>query len=235
MATGVVTFPFILQQDAAADADVVGEIVTSTLVPHVKLEYYGVDYANVFTQATSADTAENVTERVKVAFTEVDSKFLADISGFLSDVSQSVQTFNKFLGGYDHREFVSTACTALEGLEDGLAKITGADKDGYLKNIFEQLVGINASMITLDVPNGTMSFDFQYLSNFKAVSKVTTTYTIDVEQANSITISSSVLSLTYPSSAPPTATRDWFVETNLYSGAGSDLVSYDITAPDSNQ
>ena len=225
--TGVVTFPYILQQDAGATLDVAGETVTNSLVPHVTLDYYGIDFSNVFSQS---GTDQN---RVAVSLAPVDSSFLADVSGFLSDVEQSLRTFNKWLGGYDHREFESTACTSLEGLTAGLEKITAAD---YNSNVFEQLVGIDASAVSVDGATSAMTFDFTNINEFHVVSRVSTTYAISIDTAKAFSISGvpATITVDYASANPVEASRPWYVLTRIHRAAGTNAISYDETgtAPD---
>ena len=223
--TGIVTFPFILQQDAGATLDVVGEVVTNNLTPHVTLDYYVSDFSQLFSQDGSADN------KVAVSLSAVDTDFLADVSGFISDVSQSLYTFNKWLGGYDHAEFVATACSSLEGLVTGLGKERSA---AYTSNIFEQLVGIDASAVSMN--NGTMSFDFTNITEFQVVSRVATTYTIGVDTSKPFSVSGvpGSIQVDYSTANPVSASRPWYVLTKIHNGSGSKAISYDQTgnAPD---
>ena len=223
--TGKVVFPFILQQDAGADLDVVGEVVTNNLVPHVTLDYYVTDLANIFSQDGSA------ADRVAVSLSGQDADFSADISGFISDVEQSLKTFNKWLGGYDHAEFVATACTSLESLSTGLGKETAS---AYTSNIFEQLVGIDASAISLS--GGVMSFDLTNIQEFHVVSRVSTTYSIGIDTSKpfSVTGVPGTIQVDYSTANPVTASRPWYVLTRIHNGTGAKAIAYDTTgtAPD---
>jgi hypothetical protein len=225
MSNTTVTFPFILQHEAAANLDVAGETVTNTLVPHVFLDYYVDNFSNIFSQVSGANN------RVAVSLSSVDSDFTTDVSGFLSDVEQSLRTFNKWLGGYDHAEFESTACTSLEGLETGLGKVTAAE---YTSNIFEQLVGIDASSVSMNA--GVMSFDFTNITEFHVVSRVATDYTIsiDPEKSLSINVSGTEIAVTHAGANPIEASRPWYVLTRIHNGTGTKEIAYDTTgtAPD---
>ena len=224
--SGTVTFPFILQQDAGADLDVAGETVTNTLVPHVTLDYYVSDFSNIFSQS---GTDQN---RVAVSLSSVDTDFVSDISGFLSDVETSLRTFNKWLGGYDHREFESTACTSLEGLVTGLGKLTASE---YTSNVFEQLVGIDASSVSVNA-SGIMSFDFTNINEFHVVSRVSTTYAISIDTAKAFSISGvpATITVDYATANPVEASRPWYVLTKIHNGTGTKAIAYDETgtAPD---
>jgi hypothetical protein len=224
--SGTVTFPFILQHDAAANLDVAGETVTNNLVPHVYLDYYVSDFSNIFSQNS---TDQN---RVAVSLSSVDTDFVSDISGFLSDVETSLRTFNKWLGGYDHREFESTACTSLEGLVTGLGKVPGAD---YTSNVFEQLVGIDASSVSMNA--GVMSFDFTNIGEFHVVSRVSTDYTISIDTSLPFSVSgfpTPSITVDYASANPVSASRPWYVLTRIHNGTGTKAIAYDTTnsAPD---